>query len=616
MAIVEINGTPRKLNWKRQPTDPRDLLLPTHGPVMLHALPATATTLHRASPAIRDQGDLGSCHDDQTEVLTDDGWKLFADLSDQDLLATVSTTTKELTYEAPTRLIRFPYKGKMICGNNMYLDFKVTPDHKMLVRTWNQEKTTLNDHYEMVPAGDLGWYTGLMGRIVWRGSNSSLTQTLPGVEHKHKPQRESLDLPMGAWLRFLGLYMAEGTMLREKREGCYKIQIAATKDRERMFAIEIFAELGLAPSENLPDRFTFSNKRIFSEMECLGLLGVHAPQKFVPDFVFKQSAENIRQFLLGHFMGDGCEDNNGTRAHYTPSKQLADDLQRLIFLSGDESGISSRPPRTSTMLDGRVIVGNYPEYRVSVREKRNSSIERKDVITVEQYDGEVFCAEVPTHHTLVTRRNGQILISGNCTQNAGAEAMGFVYQVATGKPDPMFSRLFGYYFTRVGLEGYPASEDSGCNVRDVFKAYRRWGLCFESTWPYYVARFDDAPGPIAQAEALKHRALAYYACLTPYAIKKSISDGWPVIFGFDCFESLESEETAKTGIIPMPKHGEGSLGGHCMLIDSYDDHTGMFSGQNSWGTGWGDHGRFHLPYGYFTQGYASDAHTLRSEEIT
>lgn len=210
------------------------------------------------------------------------------------------------------------------------------------------------------------------------------------------------------------------------------------------------------------------------------------------------------------------------------------------------------------------------------------------------------------------RDQGQL---GSCTQNAGAAAMGFVYMVTTNKPDPLFSRLFGYYMTRVKIEGNPASEDSGCNVRDVFRAYRQYGLCLERTWQYDTGKFTNEPDAAAKAEALNHKAMTFYACLTQNAIKKSIADGWPVIFGFDCFDSLDSEETAKTGLIQMPKYGEGSIGGHCMMIDSYDDATHLYSGQNSWSEDWGDHGRFHLPYAYWTSGYASDAHTLRGEEI-
>ena len=226
-------------------------------------------------------------------------------------------------------------------------------------------------------------------------------------------------------------------------------------------------------------------------------------------------------------------------------------------------------------------------------------------------------AATTTHRARPPIRN-QLQV-GSCTQNAGASAMGFAFMVATGKPDPLFSRLFGYYRCRVNIEGNPPSEDSGCNVRDVFRAYRRYGLPHETTWPYDPSKLAVEPDAKAVAEALQHQALTFYACLTLHAVKKSIADGWPVIFGFDCFDSLDSEETAKTGVIQMPKYGEGSIGGHCMYADTYNDKTRMLSGANSWDTDWGDQadggGRFHLPYGYFEQGYASDGSTLRSEEI-
>lgn len=205
---------------------------------------------------------------------------------------------------------------------------------------------------------------------------------------------------------------------------------------------------------------------------------------------------------------------------------------------------------------------------------------------------------------------------GSCTQNGGAEAMGFMYmKLRKVNVDPMFSRLFGYYFTRQ-LEGTPANEDSGCNVRDVFKSYNKYGICLESTWAYDIKMFSQEPSTAAQAEALSHKALTYVGCDDLQSIKQAIVSGMPIIFGFDCYESFQSDTVSKTGIVPMPQSGEEVIGGHCMFLDSYDDRTKTVSGINSYGDDWGDRGRFHMPYDFWTHGLASDATALLTEEVT
>lgn len=611
-----IAGVVRHMHgYKRGFHDPRDRLFSAHPtPAGRTPLAPAGTTRTIYSPPVRDQARIGSCHDAETEVLTSRGWAKFSECPADALLATVDPLTAALSYERPTRMVAIPFKGELVRCQQRFLDFAVTPDHKMLVRKWDQRRATLAETFQFVDAGDLGWLSGLLTRVRWAPRDASNEYVLPGVEHKHRPQREDAPIAMATWLRFLGIYLAEGTMLQEG-PGHYKIQIAGSKERERAFIAETLAALDVQASPNLHDRFCFSNRRVYEAMTALGLLGVKAANKFVPAFVFEQPAAMLKEFLLGHFMGDGCADkNSGLRAHYTSSRILADDLQRLIFLSGDESYISMREPRTATMLDGRTVVGRHPEYRVSVCEHRNSNIDRAEHITNEAYDGMVYCAEVPTHHTLVTRRKGRILISGNCTANAGCSAAGFLYHRETNKPDPLFSRLDLYAMTRE-LEGTPLSEDSGCQVRDVFKAMARWGVCFEHTWPYVEARFSQQPPRKAMVEALNHKAIVYLRCATLHDIKQSIADGYPAIGGFTCFESLESDSTSQTGDVPMPSPGEGEIGGHCVLFVGYDDATRMLTFQNSWGTSWGKTGYGRLPYGYVEQGLADDFWTVRRETV-
>ncbi len=578
------------------------------------ALPASVD-LRANCPPVYDQSKLGSCHDSKTEVLTDLGFKLFAELDGSERLATVNPETSELFFEFPLRIVRFPYSGQMHCIINRSLNFKVTPDHKMLVRKWNQKERTLNKHYQFVAAEDIGWYAGLMNRVLWKGDIQSDTYTLPGVEHKHFEQRSPKDIPLKSWVRFLGIYLAEGTMLkRDQRKGSvsYKIQIAASKEREKEFVRATLAEIGVVALE-LPDRFTFANRRIYEAMAALGLEGVKAGEKNVPAFLFRLNAEMISEFLAGHFAGDGSE-QNGLKVHYTSSSKLASNLQALIFMSGNETKLSVREARCSMTADGRQIFGTLPEHRISVCERKNLSILRAKDWFTEDYDGDVFCAEVPTYHTLVTRREGKLLISGNCTANAIAGALEFD-QLKENLPAVFVpSRLFIYYNERV-IEG-TVSTDSGAQIRDGMKSMGKQGACSEAEWPYDISQFSTQPPASCYQDALQHRAMTYKRVTRDLLHMKScLAEGYPFVFGFTVYESFESDAVAKTGVVPLPQATEKVLGGHAVVAVGYDDSTQRFWVRNSWGASWGLNGYCSMPYAYLTnRGLASDFWTVRSVE--
>lgn len=213
---------------------------------------------------------------------------------------------------------------------------------------------------------------------------------------------------------------------------------------------------------------------------------------------------------------------------------------------------------------------------------------------------------------------------GSCTANAGCEAAGFISHIETGKPDPMFSRLDLYAITRT-LEGTPLAEDSGCQVRDVFKAMARYGVCLESIWPYDTQKFTVRPPRAAAVQALNYKALMYSKVPSLISIKAAIVDTkqpTPLIGGFTCFESLQSDAVSKTGDVPLPGPGEQQIGGHCIYFDGYDDDAddgaggkGMLEFRNSWGPGWGLTGCGRLPYRYVTTQLASDFWRLTKQQF-
>jgi C1A family cysteine protease len=95
-------------------------------------------------------------------------------------------------------------------------------------------------------------------------------------------------------------------------------------------------------------------------------------------------------------------------------------------------------------------------------------------------------------------------------------------------------------------------------------------------------------------------------------LKGCIADGYPFVFGFTVYDSFESPEVAKTGIVPMPSAKDTAIGGHAVLAVGYDDKEERFIVRNSWGPGWGMKGYFTIPYSYVTNSnLADDLWTIR-----
>ena len=207
------------------------------------------------------------------------------------------------------------------------------------------------------------------------------------------------------------------------------------------------------------------------------------------------------------------------------------------------------------------------------------------------------------------RDQGQI---GSCTGNSSTEAMGYLYLKA-GLPDPIFSRLFAYYFGRV-LDGDAATDDSGCQIRNIIKALAAYGVPPESVWPY-TAGFSSKPLPSAMFEAVRHKVLFYYRVPNLFTLKASIAQGFPVVFGVSVPDNMMSDACAASGEVQYPAKTEGFDGGHAILAIGYDDATRRVTFQNSWGEGWGDKGFGTLPYEMFDDGFVDDCWTIRREEM-
>ena len=196
---------------------------------------------------------------------------------------------------------------------------------------------------------------------------------------------------------------------------------------------------------------------------------------------------------------------------------------------------------------------------------------------------------------------------GSCTAQALAGNLEFL----DNRLDSLYSdvsRLFIYYNERVLIS--TVDTDSGAMLRDGIKTLKNDGVCPERLWPYQIAKFDKKPLPSCYQEAKSHQIQSYYRLETHSDRLTCLADGYPFVFGFAVYESLQSAKVFKTGDVPMPTKNDKMIGGHAVLAIGFDQKSKRILFRNSWGLQWGKKGYGSIPFAYL-ETLADDFWTIR-----
>lgn len=352
-----------------------------------------------------------NCHSEDTEFLTENGWKLAEDVLDGEKLATFDGKAG-IVFQDFTHRFDQQYEGEMLRVKSRSADALVTPNHRFYARALTG-KSDKPESFRFVSAEELHSIRSTRtGRVELPAS---------GILHgRSRLPRQLRKYDLDTFMKFLGFFISEGrvtwpvrgTIQFSQKEGDVCDDMIATL---RAMKVKLWVNKNHLPYVH----FGFADMELWKWLRenC----GHDSGSKRVPRFA-QSAPAHARELLLQALIdGDGCRNDKGSDGSFwytTTSPGLAGDIQELGIGLGCMISMRHEESKNPKWADK---IGLYGSFRAT-HGVLTENIERV------AYSGRVVCFSVP-NETLVTRRNGRVLISGNCQYQCDTEAMkGEIFQ--------------------------------------------------------------------------------------------------------------------------------------------------------------------------------------------
>lgn len=342
------------------------------------------------------------CHDEETEVLTNEGFLPYSKAKNKEIL-TYNLSTKTTEYQVPTAFHEYDYDGTMIEFSGEQIDIKVTPNHKMLIRNTRRG-------WEEIFADKVTPGMRFLAHADYYGQIPS-----PFILIDEK------QVDIRYFLKFAGYYLSEGSL--SCKTSNYQISVPQSEEKNNNTYLDIkktFKNLGFKYSEyrykNKVPQFTICSKSLAIYMN--ETFGNHSTTKSIPSWIKNLSPIYLKVLLDALVNGDGqtIEHKNTQNYIYTSiSERLVDDVQEIAFKCGFNVRRAKYYDKSNDIWLYRAkfssgLWSKGDEPRVAGRHVSKVS-----------YKGKVWCFTV-ANGFFVTRRNGKITIQGNSAQ-VGVETL-------------------------------------------------------------------------------------------------------------------------------------------------------------------------------------------------
>ena len=288
-------------------------------------LGARARQLHlRAAQRIR-----VFCYDDDTEVLTTEGWKPWPKVDGTEVFGTLNPVSNELEYQKATEVFHADYAGPMYRVRSEQVDLLVTPNHRMWIQRHDTQAAKRGEQaFAIETARDI-----LHKRVKYQ-KNARWTGCSPDniwiPETCRTYQRSDRDKP--ATRAYPGIVISRRALCEVPRLlPCGGLLSTVIRSSWRRIAARFstrwpirFAQWGCQHTCR-PLGIGCVRTQCVPLRDFLAGLG-HAYDKRIPAMVGEWPPDTIRIFLEAMIEGDGTTHHTfNHRVIYTASRDMADE---------------------------------------------------------------------------------------------------------------------------------------------------------------------------------------------------------------------------------------------------------------------------------------------------
>lgn len=357
-----------------------------------------------------------ACFDDNTEILTDEGWKLFENLTGREKVV------GETGWEDILKIHSYDYSSnpkEIYVYDNIRFSMAVNGNHRVL---WKNQKgltslTKMEDLYE-------------------KKHQSIRIPKLLKSEYFESFKDDYIDIPTivggkiyegykiktDIFCEFLGWYYSEGSLSCDSRKFYRDVLITQSleKNPKKCEIIRnMLKRLGLPFKEYLNKRRTISFKITSVPLtQYLLSFGHGCLVKRLPSWLFEVSLENKIKFIDAYTLGDGYL-HCGRQVIYSSNEGLSNDVHRMILTSGRYGTLKRRK------LYGMVNTINDPDgtthtatssrdgWVITCTDAGEGDFHISGInIKKQLYDRKVWCVTTESG-LLYVRRRGKSYWSGN-----------------------------------------------------------------------------------------------------------------------------------------------------------------------------------------------------------